>query len=129
MKKHEQQERIFVCKSEDGVDLYEGDVFTVVWKTLNMWVILGDFSFGVNLKLKEIAANDRVFSTKDAAEKWVAEQNKPKDTVVYFDQNHTPNNALIHIDGVHLRNGDALRFCLSGDELEKIYEAYKSLQS
>lgn len=71
----EKPERKFIMKSEDGVDLYHKDNF--YWTVLKkngkyMSPVLSVFS--IPEKPTEII----LFSTKEAAEKWIEDQNKIK---------------------------------------------------
>lgn len=75
------KDRAFVLKSVDGVDLYEGDEYIPVYLHGNKWAF-------ENSNLKPISKchtaslspnNCKAFASFEAAEKWIEEQNKPKD--------------------------------------------------
>lgn len=116
--------------SEDGVELFEGDEF---WHVIN-------FNNRTELGIKNpIKLNDaelkvalsnldenKIFSTREAAEKWISEQKKPKEIEVKMSV-FKENYALVRKDGVHLMSETSLRFCLSKEDLENIYNTYKSL--
>ena len=65
--------------SEDGVKLFEGSGFHYVHLRLSKWSYLG---FCPELKKTHLEITSPViakaFSTKEAAEKWIEEQNNPK---------------------------------------------------
>lgn len=69
---------VFVMKSEDGVYLYEGDYqYVANQHEDNQWFLLTNCR--PIMKGDETPTWLRVFSTKEAAEKWIEEQNKPKE--------------------------------------------------
>lgn len=131
--------RKFVMKSEDGVDLFEGDDFysafmstyRKVW-TLGKRNVSGDCHvFNLNAKESAVVVQPekyKAFSTKQAAEKWIEEQNKAKELTVQLGM----EKAIISIDnGISFYRSyqGASFFGIAEDELEQIYHAYKSLQS
>lgn len=76
---------VFVMKSEDGVDLYEGD--SAEWVVRHS--INGIYRYLYNLTIDEshitgCLAEGKyfLFSTKEAAEKWVKEKNEPEEIEV-----------------------------------------------
>lgn len=76
---------VFVMKSEDGVDLYEGYKEVVFVTRKNQETGIWDdplqkcMAPDVCDKLKNEGHRVRGFSTKEASEKWIEEQNKPKE--------------------------------------------------
>ena len=77
---------VFAMMSEDGVPIYYNDEFHYVWKWDGVWQILNTYSFNpedVSLSSFNEKYN-KAFHSIDAAEKWIEEQNKPKEII--FDQ-------------------------------------------
>lgn len=119
----------FIMKSEDGVDLYEGDdyhraYFEKVWE-YDFCTSLRE-AHAVNRK-DELAKQAKAFSTKEAAESWIKEQNIRKEIIVSPESQYpvsvNKKEALILCEGPNHK--DNIR--LQGHEIEKIYAAYKSL--
>lgn len=120
---------VFVMKSEDGVDLYEGDRYAHAYRHK------GDdrWSLGVSqlkfTKDRQAVCNPKevkAFSTKEAAEKWIAEQNKPKEIVIDYD---SETKAVVSKSKVVFElNGSGVHFTLTNNHLSDVYAAYKSLQ-
>lgn len=134
---------VFVMKSEDGVDLYVGDVCYVPQVALFIpqeyhdkpeeFKVLKTFSNNKSTTYK-------YFSCKTNAEKWIKEQNKPKSIELFPDHDFpvtiykdviefsTDKQEITILDRrfVELKdNGDC--FVITPQELEEIYQAYKSL--
>jgi len=129
---------VFVMTSEDGVPLYEGDEYWVAelnpifknWSVKLLQTRLGSFNIHVAHGYAEGNTDThKAFSTKEAAEAWIKEQNKPKSIIVSeFSQYPVEvtakkftikcGNSDNHLDNLVIHSG----------ELEEIYKAYKSLQ-
>lgn len=118
-------DKVFVLRSEDGVDLYVGDAFAFAyldeaekWKvTVASRTILSDDSIATHLKF---------FSTKEAAEAWIKEHNKPAVIRLKLEGGEaivTKDKIRVHLDS-HSGRG----YCMEATEIEPIYAAYKSLQ-
>lgn len=135
---------VFIMKSEDGVDLYEGDKFW--WAELinfvkrDEWVLAyhedsGDkhqFVFKFNFSDSKVVTNhkqNKAFSTKQSAEKWIAEMNKPKFITVSkdspFEVDVWKDKAVVLCEKSETHEHNIV---LTGKEIEEIYAAYKSLQ-
>lgn len=114
----EKTESVLIGKSEDGLNVYENDPLQSVWLSDNKW-ILGIY----HDHAKGIVSNSettKFFSTREAAKKWIEEQNKPKEIVI----DGIPR-ATISFDGVIL---STLTNYISSKRLEEIWEAYQSLK-
>lgn len=79
---------VFIMKSEDGVDLFEGDSY---WRAGRCKPnATGDFVVFETEDLKSChfvccyPDTDKAFSTRKSAEEWIKEQNKPKEFEVEF---------------------------------------------
>lgn len=115
----------FVMTSEDGVPLYVDDKFySVVRSTENTpWYYENHW----NLKPNSMIVTDdknlrKAFSTKEAAEVWIKEQNKPNHVTIQLFHGF---NCQIYKDGdIFIKN-----MTLKPSDLEDMLHAYKSLQS
>ena len=111
---------VFVMKSEDGEDLFEGDIAHHVFMGLTHWQYNSTFS------IQKASVVGKIFSTKAAAEAWIKEQNKPKEIVISYDSETravvSKSNIVFHLDG------SGVHFTLTESQLNDIYSAYKSLQ-
>lgn len=75
----------FIMKSEDGVDLYEGDDHSVVTLCLSgEWSYAGDQKLAKSQMVVLESNRAKAFSTREAAEKWIEEQNRPKEFEIEF---------------------------------------------
>lgn len=120
---------LFVMKSEDGVDLYEGDIiyhatnrgFLDRWKIHTGYVIkhMLDECYVFNISPEK----DKAFSTKQAAEKWCQEQNKPK---VLECKLFGTKTAFINIHSITIVDGLA-QYKLQPSDLEDMLHNYKQL--
>lgn len=107
---------IFVMMSEDGVSLFEGDDYHRV-QFGNKWYYAHKAD-ALNLTdcVMITPESNKAFSTKEAAEKWIKEQNKPKEIIVAKNSPYpisiTKNGATIncigdvHQDNIILRPGE-----------------------
>lgn len=114
---------VFIMKSEDGVDLYEGDYYESAKRfDGNLW----QYSCRQRLYFGHLAFTSpnivKAFSTKEAAKKWIEEQNKPKEIEIEI---HSKGSVLITSDMVRI-NGVVTKF--TPREIESIYKAFQSLQ-
>lgn len=111
----------FIMKSEDGVDLYEGDDHSVVTLCLSgEWSYAGDQKLAKSQMVVSESNRAKAFSTREAAEKWIEEQNRPKEIKLTDGQTY----AIVHENGfiAHVNQYNSY-------QLEEIYNAYKSLKS
>ncbi|HYH13985.1 MAG TPA: hypothetical protein VD794_02125 [Flavisolibacter sp.] len=126
---------VFIMKSEDGVDLYEGDEYHRAYFD-KAWV----YDFCTDLKTNHAvnrkdqwAAEAKAFSTKEAAEAWIEEQNRPKHITV------SPNSIVpIHVFAHRIEFGlnkiigrsigeyDVVG--VTAQELEEVWSAYQQLK-
>lgn len=71
----------FVMKSEDGVDLYEGDGMYCAEFSHNRWVYDDFCGFPYSIAIDSLVVTNptvnKAFSTKEAAEKWIKEKDEP----------------------------------------------------
>lgn len=118
----EKLERKFIMKSEDGFDLYEGDEQFVVNKDdANKYfliphcrkVMLGD----------EEQTWLKVFSTREAAIKWIEEQNKPNQIEVRL---FTGGYALICKGDIEVYQNDS-KIHIKPSDIEEIHHVLNSL--
>lgn len=120
---------VFVMRSQDGVDLYEGDDYYRVCRVDGVWELcsgIGHFTSN-DLKLKP-AFKSAWFSIKEATEKWITEQNKPKHATIALYRHKDYKSAEITLDKITIRDGNDIYF-LKPSDLEDMLHAYKSLQS
>lgn len=110
--------------SEDGFEMFEGDRVIVVWHNDNEWRLLSDYKIGGRsvLSLSTFDDKHKVFASKENAEKWIEEMNKPKDIEVTKSITVSKDRTIIQV-------APSITFCIVSEELEEIYTAYKSLQS
>lgn len=120
---------VFVMRSQDGVDLYEGDDYYRVCRVDGVWELcsgIGHFTSN-DLKLKP-AFKSAWFSIKEATEKWITEQNKPKHATIALYRHKDYKSAEITLDKITIRDGNDIYF-LKPSDLEDMLHAYKSLQA
>ncbi|SMC52926.1 hypothetical protein [Pedobacter nyackensis] len=118
---------VFVMKSEDGVPLYIGDPYYKALKLVNGWELsAGTSHFTTNDRGNPVRhIESKAFSTKEAAEKWIEEQNKPKAVEVKL---YCKKTANIHQDGTIRVFDGSNTMNLFPSDLEDMLHAYKSLQ-
>lgn len=115
----------FVMKSEDRIDLFEGDTAHHAFQghggtwNYNEWFIIHSPTLA-----------GKIFSTEESAEAWIAEQNKPK-TITVSPESSYPievgvTGALI-LCGATANHFSNLE--LTDKEIKEMYNALKSLQS
>lgn len=118
---------VFVMTSEDGVPLYIGDDVYVPQLHFDSYTRARLFKVKMSNKTD---INSKFFSTKEAAEAWIKEQNKPKEvTVQLFNEHHS---AKITKDWIAFRIGKEdsnTTTMIKPSDLEDMLHAYKSLQS
>lgn len=114
----------FIIKSEDNVDLYEGDEYhEASFSTMvNEWqYIKGKNHFlSSDHRVAVEPVHNKAFSTKEAAEKWIRENN-PKDIII----DHTGGNIAINKLTVTFNTDER---CFSAQYFKKIVDAFNSLQ-
>lgn len=117
----------FMIKSQDGVDLYEGDKYASAWLKDGKWEIAAICTplYRGNAVLTH-PIECKAFSTKEAAESWIKEQNKPEEVVIDT-VNYTVTVSSNEV--LYVPKHDCKKQLFFGKEIEKIYDAYKSLQS
>lgn len=123
-------DKVFVMTSEDGVPLYEGDEFIHVSNRFeDKWALNDHMKFYASKThvVTEQPETDKAFSTKEAALKWIDEQNKPKEIII--DSVHGKFTVTKHTVSFKslITSGNEIE--LSGTFFDKIVEARKSLQS
>lgn len=117
----------FVLTSEDEVDLYEGDGYWSVWLEDRKWALNVNSPFSMSSEKSSVTHPNecKAFSTKEAAEAWIAKANKPKEIVLHED---TSCPATITLNGCQLTGNNGSRVFLNPNEIKDIYQAYQSLQ-
>lgn len=119
-----------ILTSEDGVDLHDGDNYHRVWldDSRSEW----KYDFCTDLKdhhavcrNDEFSAKAKAFSTKEAAQSWIDEQNKPQAIDVKL-FNRT-DRAVVVKTGVTISIGGTL-VTLAHSDIEDIHRAIQSLQ-
>lgn len=121
----------FILTSEDGVDLYEGDLFYSAELTNKGWVLdcwVNGRPYELSVDSLSVTNPDKykAFSTKESAEAWIKENNKPKEILLNFNGGWsviTKDKIRVHLDA---ENGKC--YFMKASEIVPIYEAYKSLQ-
>jgi len=115
--------------SEDGVPLYEGDkVYSVHISRAGDWQIIelpmkkhNEYVFMQKGREHE----SKGFSTKEAAEAWIKEQNKPKEIRLH---QYSKVPAIVSKERVLFDYSKSNYIEVKGNELKEIYDAWKSLQ-
>jgi hypothetical protein len=113
---------VFIMKSEDGVDLYEGEEYHGIGlDTESKWMYSGCYPLNSSNVSYLKSGRAKAFSTREAAEKWISEMNKPKEIrlVDENDQDYAVVNGNGFIAYINRYNSN---------QLESIYQAYLSLQ-
>ena len=118
---------VYIMDSEDGVPLYHYDDYHWVHYNQNKstWiyreVVYNSAPSASNPAFCD-PKNSKAFHSKEAAEAWIKEQNKPKEVIVKLHGGYTvrveKDKATFAINN----------FGITGEELEEIYQTYKSLQ-
>lgn len=130
---------VFVMTSEDGADLYSGmEMYGVKFNpSLKIWALNGFHLEGMPFVLTDAkcepdedfpyltcSSRNKAFSTREAAEAWILEANKPKCIEVkLFSRDH---NALIYKDQIELYGG-GISFIMKPSDLEDMLRAYKTI--
>jgi len=123
---------VFIMNSEDGVPLYNCDEAWVVYNLKGIFY-LGD-RIDLILPLEGYAFktepnNNKLFFSKEAADKWIEEQNKPKSlTLKLFDEFHW---AKINKNDIEFKVGTPdshNTIIIKPSDLEDMLHAYQSLQ-
>lgn len=124
----------FIMKSEDGVDMYEGD--NVHW-SINDAHDAGSqewrYLYGTNINEGHINLSGKgfkVFSTKEAAKAWIKEQNKPASICLFGDGDDAEvvvrTDGSISVDKIKIHQGH-IGITFPKENVEQIIAAYKSL--
>lgn len=123
----------FVMMSEDWVSLEEGDVYFGVYKDHGKYILdqsddeaTKGKSINHYLKVKHLLGDYKVFSTKEAAEKWIEEQNKPKQVCISL---FNPGSSAEVSKDVIMLNIDGYRLGIKPSDIEDMLHAYKNIQS
>lgn len=126
---------VFVMTSEEGVPLYEGDkLFEVnkMWNSEKWYLVNADNGKGywiVRPKSEKWKLGEKdgyiskAFSTKEAAEAWILEANKPKELECKLFGGKTAN---IHLDLIKVFDGNNT-MNLKPSDLEDMLNAYKTI--
>lgn len=120
-------ERKPLLKSEDGVDLFEGDEYWIVscLSTQKWWLNCCQKLQAHHVVITRHVVH-KAFSTREAAEVWIKEANKPKEIV--FD--HTNIKIVVFKDKFYAEaKTDSRRFTFDMKDIENINSAIKQLQS
>jgi len=118
-----------ILTSVDGVDLYEGDdahwVIFLNGKCEYLYPL--ELSYKHNIMLH--AGNDtyRLFHTREAAEAWIAEQNKPKEIVIERKYGKTVVSTAKAVLEMENTGGKSTYLTISSKHIEEMYSALKSL--
>lgn len=115
---------VFVLRSEDGVDLYEGDEITLVWEKVKGSGKYGSSNSTIESKCEYTSM---VFSSREAAEEWIKDQNKPKEITLFKDGSNNPYAVLTKNVVDFTKPGDNHIYRFTSDELKQIWEAHQSL--
>jgi hypothetical protein len=118
----------FIMKSEDEVDLYEGDDHHVATSDIQgNWTYAGNQQLMTSHFVVNYPDRGKAFSTLEAAEAWIAEKNIRKEIIISPESQYpisvNKEGALILCEG--LNHVDNIR--LKGKEIEEMYAAYQSL--
>lgn len=115
---------VFVMTSEDGVPLYKGDTAHHVRRKFyaNGVEYNGTFTITGN------GVSGYVFSSYEAAEMWIREQNRPKEIRIEGDGGY----AIVRKDRLDIQTtgkyGTPTGLFIEGEDLKRAFEAYQSLQ-
>lgn len=121
---------VFIMKSEDGQSLYEGDKYYRAEFIKGKWELSyfrGEIYTGLTEKTDYVVHSpeeSKAFSTKESAEKWILENNKPQLKQLKFGI----LKVNVALNGICIYPNTSAHCHLSSQELEEIYTAYKSLQ-
>jgi hypothetical protein len=110
----------FVLCSEDRVDLYEGDKYTSAWLENGEWNIAACSTplYAFNAVVTD-PSTSKAFSTKEAAEKWIEEQNKPKEIKL--------TSILGHVNDLNKNYIDQYGRVITPQQIEEVYNAQKGI--
>jgi hypothetical protein len=122
----EKTERKFILKSEDGVNLYDGDEYCSVWLESKRWTFNGMHRLDTSKAVVCFPKECKAFSTRETAQAWIKEQNKPKQLLVLMDIQGS--SAIVRCDSVSFKHNEEFQFSLSSSEMDALIKAYQSLQ-
>jgi len=121
---------VFILPSEDGFDLYEGDLHYIASYSSGgyWWYNCSQPLYKDHIVVTETDHN-KAFTTKEAAEKWISEMNKPK-SILIAEESSYPVEVFSHEIVVQCKTSHrhSDNIIISSSELESIYKAYQSLQ-
>lgn len=114
----------FVIRSEDEVNMYEGDKFHEARFTDGKWTYLGGDGWVMGFPVASFTnpTMSKAFSTKEAAEAWIKQQNKPKE--IRLSDKKGLDYALVDVNGFR-----AYINTYDSEQLEEIYKAHQSFKS
>jgi hypothetical protein len=114
-----------IMVSEDGVDLYAGDDYYRVDHQSGRWILFGD-CMGISNRHKCVSNSKTIkaFSTREAAKRWVEEQNKPKWIDVKLFEGSI---ATVNIEGYTSIKYPHGMFNIKHSDIEEIQRAIKQL--
>lgn len=115
---------VFIMKSEDGVDLCEGDKYYVASK-FEDWQLVSPDPLNVAHSACSHSLTNKAFSTKEAAESWIAKANRPKHKVVTL---FTGMEAHVYAGEILIKDADRTITTFHPSDLEDMLHTYKSLQ-
>lgn len=123
---------VFVMQSEDGVDLYEGDDYHRAWyeKEKSKWFY--DSCTNLNsmhavCRTDDNAKQAKAFSTREAAEKWIEEQNRPKSVTIPLFKHKECKSAEITTKKITIRDGGDIYY-LKPSDIEDVMHALQGLK-
>jgi len=124
---------VFVAKSEDNVDLFEDSPVQTVRLRGKLWEMASSYTTvksgeGWNTNPDCNGDNRKLFSTREAAEKWIEEKNKPSHINLSFPNSTvTVGKDIIQVDFKPVGTL-GIRLNITGEQFDKIQAAKKSLQ-
>lgn len=136
-----EEEKVFVMTSEDGVKLYVGDEMygahyqgglkTWIYKDFNGEAFILEHSCIIIEEDEDFPyisspQNHKAFSTKEAAEKWILEQNKPKS--IRINLFNSGSSAEVSKDVIIL-NIDGYRLGIKPSDLEEMTNAMNKINN
>jgi len=120
-----------VMRTNDCVDLYEGDEYyeCVQYRMAGSWTLISStYNASINSNSRTHPNMYKAFRTKEAAEFWIEEQNKPKEVTIKHNDNET---SVVSLDQVVISVFDKGQLThktyLSMDAVEAIWLARQSL--
>jgi len=129
---------VFIQDTQDKVPLYIGDNFWIALNKngLGKWVLDnhdfleetdGDIYKFLASSVSLSTKNNRYFSTREAAEEWIMEQNKPNEITLFKDGSNNPYAVVTKNVVDFTKPGDNHIYRFTSDEIKQIWEAHQSL--